>query len=366
MDYQALKAALDQHRAVLGASGELGTATFTLETRREHFPAVLDLLRQVLREPALADSELDILRQEALAELEQSKTDPQGLAPTYVRRALSPYPAHDVRYVPTIEESIARVSRVTSDAVRRLHGYLRPDAGELAVVGDFDSELVVRWADEVLGGFEPAAHYRRIEYRAFDDIPPGRTTIRTPDKANALYFAGLVFPMRDDHPDYPALVMANEVLGGSPNARLFVRIRQQQGISYGVYSGFSARALDPRAGLTIFGISNPENAEKMAASIREVLDQLLADEIPQPELDEVRGGYLQQEEVQRADDRRLCALLNDAAFAGRTLEFNARIESRIESLTPQDVSAAVRKYFDPNKLVIALAGDFPEEEAGAP
>ena len=79
--------------------------------------------------------------------------------------------------------------------------------------------------------------------------PPGtQQRINTPDRANATYTAGLLLPLKDDNPAYPALVMANFILGGNTlSSRLGDRIRQQEGLSYGVHSGFSAAAFDPRA-----------------------------------------------------------------------------------------------------------------------
>ena len=71
------------------------------------------------------------------------------------------------------------------------------------------------------------------------------TSIEAPDKANAFFIAGLNLKLRDDDPDYPALVLGNYMLGGGfLNSRLAVRIRQKEGLWYGVGSQFQASALD--------------------------------------------------------------------------------------------------------------------------
>src|SRR5205085_4867850 len=118
--------------------------------------------------------------------------------------------------------------------------------------------------------------------------------INTPDKANANYLAALNFPMRDDDADYPAMVIGNYIFGaGALSSRLGDRIRQKEGLSYGVSSGFSADPFDPRASLRINAICNPTNIEKVEKCVREELDRLLKDGVTEDELNKAKQGYLQ-------------------------------------------------------------------------
>ena len=105
-------------------------------------------------------------------------------------------------------------------------------------------------------------------------MPP--SWIETPDKANAFYFAGGIMPLRDDDPDYPALIIGNYVLGaGALSSRLGDRIRQKEGLSYGVGSSLGASPLDKRATLTLYAIYNPANLDKLSVGIREELLKIL-------------------------------------------------------------------------------------------
>jgi zinc protease len=362
LSYQELKDELDKNRAVLAATGDVGSATFRIQTKREFLPAVLNLLKDVLREPALADSEFEVLKQEQLAALEQNLTEPQALASVDVRKRLSPYPADDVRYVASLREDIERVQALTGEDVRRLYSLLGGDAGELAIVGDFEPAEVISWAESTLEGWSRKQPYRRVEYQAFPEYQTGRVTFNTPDKANCVYFAGQTFAMKDDHPEYPALVLGNYVLGGSPAARLFDRVRQREGLSYGVGSSLSARTLDPRAAITVFAITNPQNAEKVATAIQEEIDRILQEPMGDEELALAKDGYLKSQQISRADDQALASMLNSAAFAGRTLQFDADQEARISALTGAEIQAALKKYIDPEKFALAIAGDFSGEE----
>src|SRR5262249_30717137 len=154
-----------------------------------------------------------------------------------------------------------------------------------------------------LAGWKGSMPYARIDHPAPAKVAGGREVIKTPDKANAMYSAGLVLPLGDEHPDYPALVLANYILGGGSLAsRLGDRVRQKEGLSYGVYSGFAASPLDRRATLTVGAIYNPVNAAKVEQAIREEVDRLWREGVTQEELDRAKQGYLQQQRVGRASD----------------------------------------------------------------
>src|SRR5262249_15819153 len=284
-----------------------GSVSFSIQTTRANLPAVLDLLRQVLREPTLPAEEFEILKRERLADLEQMRTEPSALASRTLTHLLSTYPKDDVRYVPTIEEEIERVQAATLDQVRALYGeYLGSGHGTLAIVGDFDTDECTEVLRKAMTGWTAAKPYARIAQPVTAQPPGLQQRINTPDKANATYTAGLIFPLRDDDPDYPALVMANFILGGSTlSARLRDRIRQQEGLSYGVYSSFSAAALDQRARFTVTAISNPQNIAKVAQAAHEEMARLSRDGVSGAELARAKAGYLQQLKVMRTNDATL-------------------------------------------------------------
>src|SRR5262249_27780356 len=157
-------------------------------------------------------------------------------------------------------------------------------------------------------------------------------------------------PMRDDDPDYPALVIANFVYGGgSLSSRLGNRVRQKEGLSYGVGSTFSASPFDSRASITTSAICNPQNIGKVETAIREELQRFVQDGITNDELAQAKQGYLQAQKVRRTSDAALVGSLAELSHTGRTMEFQAELERKIESLTTEQVLAAIRKHIQPNK-----------------
>ena len=359
---QQIQDRLDELQASIRPGGSDGTLSFTINAKRETLPAVLDLLGRILKHPALPAEELELIKQAALAQIEAGKSEPQALAPTAVRRALSNYPdPADPRYVPTPDEQAGMVRAVTPQEVAAVYNTLLTDAsGQFAAVGAFDPETLLAEAEDHLTGFgaPDAPSFVRIPREPNPDAAGGDATIQTPDKKNAVYYAGLQIPISQEHPDYPALLVGNYVLGSSGlSSRLGDRVRQQEGLSYGVGSSLSPRAKDDLTTFGVYAITNPENVPKLKAVIREELDRLLTDGVTLAEVEAAQTSYLQKQRVNRASDGSLASTLASQLYNDRTMAFTADLERRVAALTAEEVNRALREHVDPNDLYVAVAGD---------
>ena len=361
---QQIKDEFDRLRARVSISGGPTQATVSVETTRENLPAVLTLAAECLRESAFPATEFATLKQETLADIEQGRSEPQQIASTAYRRHLSPYPKGDVRYVATPEEEIAAVKAAMLEDVKKFHAdFYGASVGELALVGDFDEKEAGRLAQDLFGGWKSPRPFTRVP-NVYRDVPPVHESFEAPDKANAFFIAGLNLSVRDDDPDYPALVLGNYMLGGGfLNSRLATRIRQKEGLSYGVGSQFQASALDKSGTFLAFAIYAPENAARLEAAFREEIARALKDGFEAKEVEEARSGWLQSRQVGRAQDAALARLLAQDLYLTRTLAWDADLEKKVQALTPGEIVAALRRHIDSAKITIVKAGDFAK--AGA-
>ncbi|MEM7560546.1 MAG: insulinase family protein, partial [Planctomycetota bacterium] len=285
--------------------------------------------------------------------------EPGALASVAVRRALAPYEKDDIRYVPTLEERIDGFRNVTIDEIRGLHGLLAADAGEVTAVGDFDPQELSELCEAALAGWTSDVEQARIPIQASVEVPGGVKLIETPDKANAVLYGGAQIKMRDDHPDYPALMVGNYILGaGALSSRLGDRVRQKEGLSYGVGSGVSAHPVDERTNLTLFAITNPGNKDRLLEVMGEEIDKLLAEGITEQELAAAQQGILQSSQLERTQDGNLAGILGSTIFAGRDMEYYAELEGRIAELDIETVNRVLKKYIEPDRIVYFVAGDF--------
>ncbi len=357
---QQISDELDNYRAQLSASGDAGILTIYVKTKRENLGAVLEIVEDILRNPLFPAEELEILREEQLAAAGQQLADPTAIASNQVQRKISRYEPDDPRYVATIEEELARIKAVSIQDVRAVYSDLvGAGTGELTIVGDFDPEQAQTITDRITSGWKSNVPFQRLARESLNNDKGEYLRIETPDKANACYMAGMTLAMRDDDADYPAMAIGNFILGGGGlSSRLANRVRQQEGLSYGIQSALQPSAVDKRTVFYIFAISNPENAAQVQTAIQEELTKLVENGITQQELDEAREGYLKEQQVRRTNDRSLATMLEAYAFIGRDLNFVASFEDKIRALTVEEVNAALKKNLKPERLFIVAAGDF--------
>jgi zinc protease len=363
---QQLDDAADKLNARMHSGGGTGEVSFGLTTTRANLPAALRLLGEALREPTFPQDEFDVLKRQARESLQQGLKEPRALAPRTLQRKLTPYPPEDVRYVPTLEESISRLDAVTLDQVRRLYAdQLGGQEGELVVVGDFDPQEVIAQVGDLLKDWKAGTPYERIAHPAVPGVKGERIVIDTPDKANAVYLAAESLARNDSDPDHAALEIADFLFGGgSLSSRLGNRVRQKEGLSYGVGSHYTADSLDKSARFMVFAICNPANIGKVDRAIQEELDNLLTRGVEEKELAEAKAAYLKAARVQRSNDRGLAAMLDSELYAGRTSAYYADLEKKVAALTVDEVNAALKKAMDPKRLIIIEAGDFHKARTG--
>ena len=370
LNRQQIQDMLDQNFARLGGSGGrgglaggggVGLASFSIQTKRVNLPAVLEILRQIVREPSLPAEELELIKQAQLTQLEASKTDPTALGINQLQRTVSPYPKDDVRYVPTIEESIERLKAVSVAQIQTLYrDYLGASHGELSIVGDFEPSEVLPVLEQTFKGWASKKPYARVD-RPYQPTEGGTQTIEVPDKANAAYFAGSAVRMNDHDPDYPAMVAGNFILGGgSLSSRIADRLRQKGGLSYTAQTVFNASPLDDRATLLMLAIYNPKNVDKVIEGVNDEVAKLLKDGVTPTELERATKGLLEQQTVQRSNDGALANILANYLFIGRTLQYDADFQKSLQALTPETVSAALRKYINPKTFAVITSGDFAQ------
>ncbi|MBL8956040.1 MAG: insulinase family protein [Myxococcaceae bacterium] len=356
--------ALDKLNVQLHIEAQPNVLLVTFEARKAQVAEALALVAEALREPAFDAKELETLKREVLAEAETKKSDPVALGFMALQRSMAPWPKGHPFAVPTFEDIIADATAMKVETVKDFHGrfYGTQDA-QVAVVGDFDAEAVTKQLGELFGGWKAKEPYVRIP-RAYREVKPDATTLDTPDKENAFMGLGVNFPMKDSDPDYAALVLADYMLGGGFMAgRLPQRLREKEGLSYGVGTMMNAPPLDDGAVLMGYAIYAPQNQAKIEAGFKEELTKAVASGFTADELKLARSGILKEREQERANDAKLARELMQNLFIGRTMQFEQEVDDRIAKLDNKAIGAALKKYVDPTKLVMIKAGDFKKVAA---
>lgn len=346
-------------KANVSISGSAERLTVQFETRREYLPDLLALLRTVLRMPTFPANELETLRAGSIAGVQSQRNQPGAIAPNTLGRYGNPYPVNDPRYTPTFDESVAELKAVSLADLRDFHArFYGAEHAQLAIVGDFNADDAAQQAAFLFGDWRAEVPFERVD-RPFVDIPANQFTLETPGKANAVYQASQPINLISDSPDYPLMLIASRVLGGTGmRSRLADRLRQQEGISYGVSSSVSVGALDRAGRFGLWAVYAPQNLPRLRKAVDEEMARFVREGISAGELSEAANGLLEQGKISRTRDGALAGALANQAYLGRTMAHTAEIEARIRTATPEAVNAAIRRYLGPATLTQAFVGDF--------
>lgn len=357
---QQIQDELDRLKARVQIFGGGATAGVNVETEHDNLVEVMKLVGDMLKNPSFSQEEFDKLKEEQLAAIESQRSDPQALAFTSFMRSMnSHYPKGDIRAVMTLDEEAEAIKNLKLEDVKAFYKkfYGTSDA-TVAVVGDFDQAALKKVTLEQFSNWKSPSGYTRPA-QAFKEVKPASEDIKTPDKANAVFIAGMPLSISDSDPDYPALVMGNFMLGGGfLNSRLAVRIRQKEGLSYGVSSSVSASSYEKSGMFQTFAICAPENAAKVEVAFKDEIEKMRKDGFTAEELEAAKSGYIQSRGMNRSDDRNLSGTLNNYLQLDRTMMWDAELEKKIMALTPEQVNAVMKKYVDPTKFSYVKAGDF--------
>jgi zinc protease len=349
-----LRDAFDKLKASVG----VGMEGASIDVRRAQLESTLRLVAEVLKEPAFPASEFEELRRASLSGVEQQRGDPGAIASERLARHLNPYPRGHWLHTQSVDERVEHLKAAKLDDVRRCYTDMVGATGaQFVAVGDFDPDALSKLVEELFGGWKNPGPYKRIPSLYFERAPLEQT-VATPDKANAVLRAAVNLPLRDDNPDFPALVLGNYMVGGTSSARLPARVREKEGLSYSTYSYLSAGQLDA---VGIFGLSSiyaPQNRERVENAIREELARALDKGFSDAEVEAAKKGYLESRLLQRSRDNGIAGRLSNYLYLDRTFAWDVDFEKRLAALTPAQIQDALRRHVDAKKLSVFKAGDF--------
>ena len=228
-------------------------------------------------------------------------------------------------------------------------------------MGDFDPAAVkaaLEKAVAVKKNADAKYGYKRY-FSEYKPVAADRILVDTPAKENAAIFARVDFPANANDKDAAALIVADWVMGGGTGLsnRLVDRLRQKEGLSYGVGSRVRLPQFGNRASWNMSAIVAPQNILKAEECAREEIARMVKDGITEQELTEAKKGILESRAVSRAQDDYLAHSWVVFMDAGKTFADSQKLEDAIAALTLDEVNAAVRKMLVEANITYVLAGD---------
>ncbi len=336
--------------------GERGAMSFLSTTA--NFPAVLDILADMLENPSFPEPALERLRGRTLVALTQAKDQPTSIASNVFDRVLYGSEHPYGRFM--TEDAVRDITR--EDVVRFHDAYFRPGRAVITVVGDVDPDAVKATVERALadwpaGGDRPTFHYPPVP-------APRPTTIYLVDKPGApqsVFMIGLPGPARGT-PDYYAIEVMNTILGGLFQSRLNHDIREVKGYSYGVGSRFSF-GKGPgafRAGGSIVTSKTDSALIAFMTHLRGVQGSV---PFTDDEMSQARAALVQSLPGRFASVSATASAISDIYVEGLPEDFYGTMGARVDDVTEADLVRVAKEYIDLDHLDIVIVGDRATIEA---
>jgi len=357
MSRQQIQDKFNSLQADVQFSGSAGIVIVDISCKGAYLPQVTDLVLKILRHADFPAQELAAYKRQAGTSISDAMSSPGALAAKALARHDNPWARDDIRYTPTFAESLHDIQSLTRQDLLDFHQtFYGAGQMEFAAVGQFDAQAVRQALAAGLKGWRRAPPYRRIAtpYRA---VPAKQFAIDTPDKPNAIYLSTLPVKVQDSDAGYPALYLANYLLGASETSRLWDRIRVRDGLSYTVQSSLNVSSFEPSGDWSIYAITAPRNTGRVQADVSQELARALRDGFTDSEVQHGISSLLKYRKLMLAQDDVIAGRWIDYLQQGRSYAWWADMDKKIAALTPAQVDAALRATLKPDEFSTAIAAD---------
>lgn len=351
---------LDQLKSSLNFNYSGQTLVVNVNTYKESFKEVMGILGDLLVNSTFPQNELTKTINEYNTYLESSLNDPQSIAFVEVSKQTEKYSKESIFYTSTVQEQIDAYKKIKqSEIVDFYNNILGGNNGFGSVVGDLDAKTTEQILENTFGKWNSKSKYVMAQPTFFETKKLDKDFI-TPDKENAVAIGKISFKMNIKSPDYPAFVMANEMLGsgGFLTARIPMRLREKEGISYGAGSFIDIPVTNDAAYWLYYAFLNPTKKNAVETAAKEEISKALKDGFTAEELKSNLVSWLNERKTRLGNDVTLMALTNAYLQYGTPLDDYDTLESKVKALKVDEVNTALKKYLSLDKMTSVYAGDF--------
>jgi zinc protease len=325
---------------------------------KRDLPLLIGLIAEQLRSPAFSQSEFDKARQQFVGQLKNAMDNVQQRSAEAFRRGVFP-PGHP-NYTATIDEELTAAQKLTVDEVKAFHRkYYGPDHMTLVLVGDVDMARVDGMVAGAFRGWKGGMGYLR-DVRSPGGSEPQHPSVdvEVPGKMSTTLAIGQATGLRNTDPDALALQVGTAVLGNPFTGRLMDTVRRKEGLTYGI----EARLADDTfsdGSWQITGTFAPGLLNQGVTSAQRELRRWWADGVTDHELAARKTNLIGTYQVELSDTTGIAHALLYAVLQGRDVTWLDQYPLAVDALTVQRVNAAIKRYLDPEKMLVVKTGTLP-------
>jgi zinc protease len=350
-----LSSEIDALGGTLNAAADFGSShtRVTASGFAENADKLLDMMSDVVLNPAFPNDELEKYKRRQLAELEQQRSEPDFLSQERLFRALyinSP--------AAVISATPASVNAASVQQLKQFNSqHYLPNNAMLGVAGDFDTKQMLALVEKYFGGWKqgasgPASHAAMPVPAAYKI-----SLVDRPDSVQTNILTGELAVPRNN-PDFLPLRVLNRILGEGTTGRLFLNLREEKGYTYGAYSSFDADTY-PRPVIANTEVRTVVTDGSMHELLGE-LKRLREEPVPATDLDEARRAIVANFALSLERQTQLLELWMQVKHNGLPEDYWDSYPAEIAKVNPDAIQRVAKKYLDPDHLQVVCVGNGKE------
>ena len=343
---------LEQFAGDLSISIGRQSGSASLDVLSKDLKRGIQIFSGLIRTPAFEPARVELAKLQAIEGIRRRQDTPGSIVGREFLKLL-----YGENHPSARESSIGSVSRITREDLVAFHQKtIHPNGMMLGVTGDFEKSAMLALLHDVFGDWKKG-EVPVLVIPEVPQIPTAKPIVRFVNKETSqTHIRAGHLSIREQDPDYVPVAIANDILGGSSfRSRLFNDVRSKRGLAYSVGSRLNAGVHDQGVWLM--------RAETKLSSTQEVIARFVAnmermrtEVVTDSELAEAKEAYVNSFVFSFASSSAIVARLMELEYDGLPKDFLQQLRARVIALTKEEVLAAAKKHFNPERLHIVAVG----------
>ncbi|MEK7349863.1 MAG: pitrilysin family protein [Nitrospirota bacterium] len=343
---------LEQFAGAIGISIGRQSGSASLDVLSKDLKRGLQIFAGLIRTPAFEPARVELAKLQTIEGIRRRQDNPGSIAGREFVKLL-----YGAEHPSARESSIQSITRITRDDLVAFHRKtIHPNGMMLGVTGDFDKSAILALLRDVFGDWEKGD----VPVLTIADVPQSQTpkpVVRFVNKDTSQTHLRIGhLSVKEQDPDYVALAIANDILGGSSfRSRLFNDVRTKRGLAYSVGSRLNAGVHDQGIWLMRAETKLPSTQEVTARFVAN-MERMRTELVTDSELAEAKEAYVNSFVFSFASSSAIVGRLMELEYDGLPKDFLQQLRARVIALTKEEILAAAKKHFNPERLTIVAVG----------
>jgi len=351
---------LENLGAELSFSVGAQTVDFNGKCLSKDIDEVIELLAEQLRKPTFNQEEFEKLKMQRKGSLQQLLEDTDVRATEKADSML--FPAGHPNHGTSIQKLIDDVSKATREEVVKFYSeYYGPKSMIFVLVGDLDNEKVNASVKKAFSGWKGGIDFPKIEKSA--QVTKNETVIvKMNEKTSATLLIAQTTGIKRTDKDYLALSVGNSIFGmGGFSARLMSIVRDDEGLTYGIYSSLGGDTYSDGE-FAISGTFSPDLLAQGFSSTMREFKRWVKDGVTEDELKSAKTRIIGSYKVGLSTTRGIAGSLLSITQRGYEPSYMDEYPNLVNNLTLEEVNNAIKKYINPEDAITVVAGTVTKDD----